>query len=46
MEPEYQESPRNRISRVFTVLFFLVIMLVILGGVTLFERRAQYQAGQ
>jgi len=44
MEPEYQESPRNRISRVFTVLFFLVIMLVILGGVTLFERRAQYQA--
>ena len=44
MEPEYQESPRNRISRVFTVLFFLVIVLVILGGVTLFERRAQYQA--
>jgi len=44
MEPEYQESPRNRISRVFTALFFLVILLVILGGVTLFERRAQYQA--
>jgi RND family efflux transporter MFP subunit len=44
MEPEYQESPRNRISRVFTVIFFLVIILVILGGVTLFERRAQYQA--
>lgn len=44
MEPEYQGQPGKRASRVFTVVFFLVILLVVLGGFTLFQRRAQYQA--
>jgi RND family efflux transporter MFP subunit len=44
MEPEYQEQPGKRASRVFTVLFFLVILLVVFGGFTLFQRRAQYRA--
>jgi RND family efflux transporter MFP subunit len=39
-----REQPRGKGSRVFTILFFIVIALVILGAVTLFQRRAQYQA--
>jgi RND family efflux transporter MFP subunit len=44
MEPEYQEQERTRGSRLFTILFVLVIVLVVLGGITLFQRRSQYQA--
>jgi RND family efflux transporter MFP subunit len=39
-----QEQPRGKRSRVFTILFFIVGALVVLGAVTLFQRRAQYQA--
>src|SRR5215475_5020882 len=44
MESEYNERPHRKSSRVFTVFFFVVIVLVVLGGFTLFQRRAQYQA--
>jgi RND family efflux transporter MFP subunit len=44
MEPEGQERPHGKRSRVFTILFFIVGALVVLGAVTLFQRRAQYQA--
>jgi len=37
-------QPRGKGSRVFTILFVIVIVLVVLGAVTLFQRRAQYQA--
>jgi RND family efflux transporter MFP subunit len=39
-----REQPRGKGSRVFTILFFIVIALVVLGAVTLFQRRTQYQA--
>src|SRR5438094_1009766 len=39
-----QEQPRGKGSRILTILFFVVIALVVLGGLTLFQRRAQYQA--
>jgi RND family efflux transporter MFP subunit len=44
MESELQEQPRKKGSRFFTILLLVAIGLVILGGITLFERRAQYQA--
>jgi RND family efflux transporter MFP subunit len=44
MDPVDQEQPRGKGSRVFTILFLIVIVLVIVGAVTLFERRTQYQA--
>ena len=44
MDDAGQERPRGKGSRVFTILFFIVIALVVLGAVTLFQRRAQYQA--
>src|SRR5712664_894326 len=44
MDPVDQEQPRGKGSRVFTILFLVVIVLVVLGAVTLFQRRAQYQA--
>jgi RND family efflux transporter MFP subunit len=44
MESEHQERPHNKSTRFFTILFVLVIVLVILGAATLFERRTQYQA--
>jgi RND family efflux transporter MFP subunit len=44
MEPEYQERPHRKGSRLFTILFVVVIVLVVLGAVTLFQRRVQYQA--
>src|SRR5260370_23886191 len=44
MDSAGQKQPRRKGSRVFTVLFFIVIALVVLGAVTLFQRRAQYQA--
>ena len=44
MEPEYQERPRAKGSHVFTILFVVVLMLVVLGAITLFQRRTQYQA--
>ena len=44
MDPVDQEQPRGRGSQVFTILFLVVIVLVVLGAVTLFQRRSQYQA--
>src|SRR5437762_3416068 len=39
-----QEQQRGKASRVFSILFVIVMVLVVLGAVTLFQRRAQYQA--
>ncbi len=44
MEPEYQEQRRRKGGRLFAILFVVVIGLVVVGAVTLFQRRAQYQA--
>jgi RND family efflux transporter MFP subunit len=44
MEPEYHEHPHNKGGRFFTILFVMVLVLVLLGAVTLFQRRTQYQA--
>ena len=46
MEPNYanyeDETPRK--SRVFLFLILFVIVLVVVGGVTLFQRKSQYKA--
>ncbi len=44
MDPVDREQQRPRGTRVFTILFFVVIGLVLLGAFTLFQRRSQYQA--
>src|SRR5579864_6143613 len=44
MDSEHQETQYTKGKRIFTFLFFFVILLVLLGGFTLFQRRAQYQA--
>src|SRR6202162_3672419 len=44
MDPVDQEQKRGKSSQVFTILFVIVIVLVVLGAVTLFQRSAQYQA--
>jgi RND family efflux transporter MFP subunit len=44
MDSEHQERHHTSGRRVFTVLFFVVVLLVVFGGFTLFQRRAQYQA--
>jgi RND family efflux transporter MFP subunit len=44
MEPVDQEQARRKGSPIFTILFLIVIVLVVLGAFTLFQRRAQYQA--
>jgi len=44
MDPADRDQPRPKGSRVFTVLFVVVIVLVLLGAFTLFQRRSQYQA--
>jgi len=44
MDPVEQEQRRPKGTRVFTILFLVVIVLVILGAFTLFQRRTQYQA--
>ncbi len=44
MDPVDREQPRGKGSRIFTILFLVVILLVVLGAVTLFQRRTQYQA--
>jgi RND family efflux transporter MFP subunit len=44
VDPVEQEQPQGKGSRVFTILFVIVIVLVVLGAVTLFQRRTQYQA--
>lgn len=44
MDPEYGEQPKKRGGRFFTILFLVVIVLILFGAVTLFQRRAQYQA--
>ncbi len=44
MDPVDQEQPRSKGSRFFTILFLVVIVLVLVGALTLFQRRSQYQA--
>jgi RND family efflux transporter MFP subunit len=44
MDPVDQERRRPKGSRIFTILFLVVIVLVVLGAFTLFQRRTQYQA--
>jgi len=44
MEPEYHEHSHKKGGRLFIILFLGVIVLVILGALTLFQRRTQYQA--
>ena len=44
MDPAYQAPPRAKGSHVFTILFVVVLVLVVLGAITLFQRRSQYQA--
>lgn len=44
METGSQERAPKKGTRVFAILFVVVIVLVIFGAVTLFQRRAQYQA--
>jgi RND family efflux transporter MFP subunit len=44
MDPADQEQARTKGSRIFTILFLVVIVLVILGAFTLFQRHTQYQA--
>src|SRR2546421_8019893 len=44
MDPADQGQPRRKGSQVFTILFVIVMVLVVLGALTLFQRRSQYQA--
>src|SRR6476646_2296830 len=44
MEPEHHEHLHKKGGRLFMVLFLAVLVLVALGALTLFQRRAQYQA--
>src|SRR5215469_9673440 len=44
MDSEQHETHYTKGRRIFTFLFFFVILLVVFGGFTLFQRRAQYQA--
>src|SRR5882762_9768275 len=44
MEPEDQGHSHKKGSRLFIILFFAVLVLAVLGALTLFQRRAQYQA--
>ncbi len=44
MESESHEHSRRKGGRLFIILFLGVIVLVILGALTLFQRRTQYQA--
>jgi RND family efflux transporter MFP subunit len=44
MDSEEKEQSGRKGSRVFTILFLVVIVLVVLGAFTLFQRRTQYQA--
>src|SRR5712671_3630501 len=44
MHPVDREQQRPRGRRVFTILFLVVIVLVLVGALTLFQRRSQYQA--
>lgn len=44
MEPEAHEQHSKPSTRLFTILVFVVMLLMVFGGFTLFQRRAQYQA--
>ena len=44
MQSENQDHPPKRGSRLFAILFSVIIALVVFGAITLFQRRAQYQA--
>ena len=44
MATELDTSPQPQKSRLFGLLFIAVIILVVLGAFTLFQRRSQYQA--
>jgi RND family efflux transporter MFP subunit len=44
VEPNYQYDEPKRKSRLFLMLTLLVIVLVVVGAFTMFQRRSQYQA--
>ncbi len=44
VEPNYEDEAPQKKSRLFMFLILAVIVLVIIGAFTLFQRRAQYQA--
>ncbi len=44
MDSADREQPRPKGNRIFTILFLVVIVLVLVGAFTLFQRRSQYQA--
>src|SRR5713226_1590059 len=44
MATELDTPPQPQKSRLFGLLFIVVIVLVVLGAFTLFQRRSQYQA--
>jgi RND family efflux transporter MFP subunit len=44
VEPSYEDEAPQKKSRLFLFLILAVIVLLIIGGFTLFQRRAQYQA--
>jgi len=44
MDSPDRERPTRKGSRIFTILFLVVVILVILGAFTLVQRRSQYQA--
>jgi RND family efflux transporter MFP subunit len=44
MESEHQEHSHKKGGRLFLILFLAVLVLIVLGAFTLFQRRAQYQA--
>lgn len=44
MEAEHQGKDRGKGPRIFKILFLVVAILVLVGAITLFQRRAQYQA--
>src|SRR2546430_1611193 len=44
MDPADQGQRMRKGRQGFTILFVIVMVLVVLGAVTLFQRRAQYQA--
>jgi RND family efflux transporter MFP subunit len=44
MYPEYEEQPKLKKSRLFLALLIVVAVLVVIGVITLLQRRSQYHA--